>query len=150
MTVTAEQEIKDLFYSELRGAIEDCEALAKLPVRGPTFIRMRERLKKIENCCRQMAAWRADTRWLPIGILMEGAHQISRKWIVKHHKRQLFMTLADRLRLLLNASEDLDRRATGRLGMILPPVMPAPIRTESRPVQVLAPRSGLILPPGYH
>lgn len=134
--MATEQEIIDCYRGALRGAIDDCRLLEILPAQGPSFVRMRERLKTVENCCRQLAVWRdGDARWLPIGIMMEMAHQKSRSWIVKHNKRDLFRRLADNLRMLEVAAHDLETRATGRTGSILPE--PLALHRENRTVQVI-------------
>ena len=102
-----------------------------------------------------MTFWREDTRWLPVGIMMEGCHQKSKDWIVGHQPRKLFTMLAERLRMLQAAAEMLETNKTGRMGMILPEVQPGPHR-ETKPVQVLVPKAtrhtpaGIILPPTYH
>lgn len=155
MSDLTELEITDRMIECLRGAAEDCELLAKLPAQGPTFARMRERLALVEGCCRQMTFWREDSRWLQWGIAMEAVHQRSREWIVKHVPREAYLKLAEILRNMMQITEDLRTRATGRTGMILPDPAPAPHR-ESKPVQVLGmgaekrTPSGLILPPAYH
>jgi hypothetical protein len=151
--VLPESEILDCLRENLRGAADDCELLVKLPAQGPTFTRMRARLKLVEGACRQMAHWRSDTRWLPVGIMMEAVHQKSRDWIVKHAPRPLFRKLGENLRMLQMAAEGLETHATGRMGTILPDVQAGPLR-QGRPVQVLVPQvrktpAGLILPPGY-
>lgn len=136
MTDLTELEILDCLRTNLRGAADDCVMLQKLPAQGPTFVRMRERLKYVENACRQMSFFREDTRWLPVGIMMELVHQKSRTWIVEHVARTKFRLLERNLRMLVLAAEDLETRATGRMGMILPDVQPGPLR-ENRPVQVI-------------
>lgn len=144
MTVTTESEIKDCMRTNLRGVIDDCGLLAVLPMRGPTFERMRDRLQTIENCCKQMAAWRDDTRWLPIGMMMETCHQKSREWvagikaagIIVKGDPKLFMMLQVNMKALLAMVDNLADNATGRVGMILPDPLPAPHR-ETKPVQVL-------------
>jgi hypothetical protein len=148
---TPEQEIVSCLKENLKGAADDCDMLVRLPAQGPTFVRLRERLKTVENCCRQVAHWREDTRWLPVGIMMEMVHQKSREWIVGHMPRPLFRKLGENLRMLEKAAEGLETRATGRMGMILPDVQAAPMRASGRPVQVLAPMErrtagGIILP----
>ena len=147
MTQLTEREIIDCLRTNLRGAADDCEALVRLPAQGPTFMRLRDRLKLVEGACRQMTYWREDTRWLPVGMMMEAVHQKSRQWIVGHQPRKLFGMLAERLRMLHAAAEMLETRATGRSGAILPPVVPGPHR-DNRPVQVKTP-GGIMLPPGY-
>ena len=149
----SEGEILDCLRTHLRGAISDCLDLAVLPQRGPVYRRMRESLKLAEGCCRQLAYYRDnDARWLPIGLLLEEAHQRSLRWLrtiprttESNAAHPLFLLLADNLRKLLVVCAGLESRATGRVGMILPKPRPGPHR-ESRPVQVLAP--GLRSPGG--
>jgi hypothetical protein len=146
VTVTSEAEIKDCMRTSLRGVIDDCGLLATLPIKGRTYSRMRDRLQTIENCCKQMAAWRDDTRWLPIGMMMEMAHQRSREWIagrkinglVVKGDPQCFLMLQTNLRALLAVVDGLADKATGRVGMILPEPLPAPHR-ETKPVQIIIP-----------
>jgi hypothetical protein len=154
--VTPESEIIACLKENLSGAADDCELLVILAAQGPTFARMRARLKTVENCCRQLSAWRSDTRWLPVGIMMEAVHQKSRDWIVKHAPRIVYRKLGENLRMLQAAAEALETSATGRIGMILPEVQAAPLRASGRPMQVRMPSprprktaAGLILPPGY-
>lgn len=134
--MATEQEIIDCYRGALRGAIDDCRLLEILPAQGPSFVRMRESLKLVENCCRQMAVWRdGDARWLPIGIMMEMVHQKSRSWIVDHEIRLKFRLLGQNLMRLEEAARDLETRATGRTGSILPE--PLALHRENRPVQVI-------------
>lgn len=152
-----EREIIDCLKENLKGAADDCELLCVRPAQGPTFVRMRERLKLVEGACRQMCFWRdGDTRWLPVGMMMEAVHQKSRDWIVKHAPRIVYLKLGENLRMLQAAAEALETQATGRIGMILPEVQAAPLRASGRPMQVRMPQSrprktaaGLILPPGF-
>lgn len=149
-----EQEIMDQLRRNIRQAAEHCEDLAVVPMRGPVYSAMREELSLIEGCCRQMAAWRGDARWLPLGIAMEQVHQRSKDWLRFHHPRKMFLMLAEKLRGLQRMIEDVETRRTGKLGPIVPIALPGPLR-QGRPVQVLAPeplvkrQSGLLVPVEY-
>jgi hypothetical protein len=133
-----EPEIFSLMRDRLRSCISDCRLLAMLPLQGPTFIRLRANLKEIEELCRQAGYYRDDARWFRIGLVWEQVHQQSRFWIRHHHPRKNFLWLSERCEALDKAVDDLQARATGRLGMILP--KPArEIRTQDRPTQVLVP-----------
>ena len=139
----SETEILDCMRTNLRRAAENAEALALQPKQGPTFECLRTELALVEGCCRQMAAWREDSRWLPIAPMMEEAHQRARVWIVKHYARSAFLKLAANLRALAATCDKLETAKTGRIGMILPET-PKLFR-ENRPVAVRRP-SGLIVP----
>jgi hypothetical protein len=143
MADLTETEILDCMRHNLTLAAQHAEALALQPKQGPNFERLRAELRLVEGCCRQMSAWREDTRWLPIGLMMEECHQRARRWIVSRTARQSFLKLAENLRALLASCQRLETAATGRVGMILPDA-PVPFR-ENRLVQVVRP-SGLILP----
>ncbi len=146
MTDLTESEILDCLKTNLHAAIFHCAALAKLPMRGPTYSALRQELKLAEGCCRQIAAWREDARWLRYGLLMEEAHQRSGNWLRSHAPRPLFVKLSEALAHLLKRCGELETKATGRVGMILPKPLEAPHR-DTRPVQVKTP--GLIVPVGY-
>jgi hypothetical protein len=118
--MTAEIDVFECLETNFAKAAEDCDLLAVLPARGPTYARMREELKIIEGACRQVAHWRGDTRWLTIGLQMEFAHQRAGYWLRYQHPRPLFSKLADNLRAGAKAARVLRHRATGRLGPILP------------------------------
>ena len=138
-----EPEIFSLMRAHLRSAISHCRGLAMLPLQGPTFIRLRAEMKEIEELCRQAGYYRDDARWFRIGLVWEQIHQQSRLWIHHHHPRANFIWLAERCEALDKAVDDLQTKATGRLGMILPKPVKE-VRTEGRPVQVLG--SGLVVP----
>jgi hypothetical protein len=130
-----EVEIFDCLFSNLRGAIDDTEQLSRLPLPGPTYARLRERLKLVEGAARQAAHWREDTRWLPLGIQMETCHQLASKWLREHYPPRIFLGLKAHLQVALQFSDRLKDDATGRIGTILPEQLPEPHR-ETRPVQV--------------
>ena len=150
-----EREILSLLKQTFRRAAEHCDNLAVLPARGPTYQKLRDDLATCENCCRQVAWYRQDTRWLHIGLLMEEAHKRSGNWLrtiprtsTTNHAHPLFIRLAENMRAGIKKVEELETMATGRVGMILPEITKGPIRTQDRPMQVKTP-GGLILPPGF-
>lgn len=149
-----EREIIDCLHTNIKSAISDCDMLATIPQKGPTYIRLRESLKLIEGACIQMAYWRdGDTRWLKFGDLMEEAHQRSLTWLRNHHPRKLFTLLAHSLRGLQAVAHDLETRSTGqRSGPILPIIGPDPTQRNR---SIVVPRNiehktagGLIIPAG--
>jgi hypothetical protein len=147
-------------------AIHHCEDLAVHPLKGPIYHQYRTELKLVEGCCRQASAWREDTRWLPIGLMMSKCHNMAGEWlrgvqdpvtkrrtpIPEGQKHPLFVKLAENLRALLVQVEKLRTGATGKMGMILPVTAPAPFRdTRQHRVAALPPGmtqrpSGLIVP----
>ena len=150
-----EHEILACLKTHLKSAASDCADLAVVPGRGPVYKRFRDTLKLIEGCCRQMAHYREDCRWLPLGMQIEEAHKRSLKWLRSYVRSDqhndahpLFLRLAEHLRTFLKLVEDLETKATGRLGLILPRPLPGATRTEGRMMQVKTP-GGLLLPPGY-
>jgi hypothetical protein len=166
MSALTEPEIFSCLAENFKLAAQHCEDLAKLPRKGPTYIKFRAELKLLEGACRQAAYWRQDARWLRIGLFMEEVHKRAGDWLrgyklpsgqrVTHREgtiHPLFMKLADNLRAGQRQAENLRTRKTERTGMILPKAAPAPHR-DTRPVQVLMPdgfqkrRSGLIVPSG--
>lgn len=157
MGALTEQEIFEALTANLKLAIEHCDDLARLPHKGETYDKLRHELRLIEGCCKQASAWREDTRWLPVGRLMAEAHQKAGGWLRGYkdplsgqrikfapgQQNPLFRMLADNLRGLLKAVDALRTRPTGRLGMILPDMLPGPHR-DTRPVHIS--RGGVILP----
>lgn len=138
MADLTEHEIKDRLKVSLGAAIKHAELLAILPLRGPTFEALRAELKLVEGCCRQMAAWRGDTRWLPLGMMMEEAHQRAVRWLRYHYPRPYFTKLAENLRALQRLLASVQDKATGRMGDILPDAPPPEIKTHGRSVAVPA------------
>ena len=141
----AEHEVLDRLKTEFGAAARDCELLAKLPARGPTYSRFRHTLRVLEGHCRLMAFYREDCRWLPLGLAMEEAHRRAGTWLrtyartVDHNDAHpLFLKLAENLRAGAKACERLQTMATGRRGMILPKARNE-VRTAGRPMQVKMP-----------
>jgi hypothetical protein len=152
--VLTEVEIFDCMRDNLRVAADRCRKLAWNPRRGWLYTEFRQSLELVEGACRQASAWRADTRWLVLGLKMAEAHRRAGGWLRDLPSREgrkvahpMFQKLAEALDDAGKTAERLRTLATLRSGPILPVPLPL-IRTESRPMQVLTP-GGLILPPGY-
>lgn len=150
----AEHEVLDRLKSELRTAIDDCDKLAKLPARGPTYMRFRHSIKVIEGHCRVMAYYREDSRWFRVGLAMAEAHKRAGNWLRRHQRtvnsnpaHPLFLKLGENLRALLRQCERLETMATYRIGMILPEPQPLPHHRPRLVGQVMLP-SGLVVPGG--
>jgi hypothetical protein len=73
-----------------------------------------------------------------MGLLMEEAHARCGNWLRGRYPRQLFLMLAENLRGMQRASEELRDKATGTIGAILPEPLPGPHR-DATPVQVALP-----------
>lgn len=134
-------------------AAQHCQDLARLPRKGPSYRLLRDELKLIEGACKQASAWREDTRYLQIGLIMAEAHKRAGDWLrgIKLDPRKprvplapgqlhpMFMALSAALKALAINVEGLRLSKTGRMGMILPKP-----RYVSRNVS----HSQVILPPG--
>jgi hypothetical protein len=152
-----EIEIFDCIGANAKLAAEHCDDLAKKPREGETYDLLRTELKLIEGACRQASAWRGDTRWLPIGLQMEQAHQAAGDWLrgckvcgqrirlAERHNFHCFTKLAENLRALHAGMIKLRDAKTSRVGMILPDTQAAPLR-DTRPVGFRKSQGGLILP----
>lgn len=166
MGALTEVEIFDCMATNLALAADCCDQMATRPTRGVPFIKFREACANVEGACRQASQWRSDTRWLPMGLMMEKCHQLALKWITglkveprrpriavsERDKHQGFVKMAENLRFAAEAMEILKNSKTGKIGMILPDTSRGPTRTQGRPMQVLLPEgmsarpSGLIVP----
>lgn len=137
----------------LHQAAEACRTLAWHPRRGLVYDGMRKMLKAVEMDCTVMAYCRdGDTRWLNIAWMMGEAHDRSRRWVsecrtdaARADRHPLFQKLADNLDMLRRQAIDLETKATGRTGAILPRGATSTRKANSAPRSP----SGLYLPPGY-
>ena len=151
MGALTEVEIFDCMETNIKLAVQCCNDLAVTSRRGPTYEKLRTSLQLIEGCCRQASAWREDTRWLNLGLLMAEAHKRAGDWLrgykvngvrIKTADSQLnplFVMLARNLEAFGKLAEQTRTARTGRLGMILPPELAPPTRTQGRQVQILVP-----------
>lgn len=159
MARLSETEIFSKMTESLRLAEEASRELAVHPGAGETYNKLRFNLRLVEGCCRQASAWRDDTRWLPIGLVMGKAHKLAGDWLrgvqmpngrrrplAAGERHPAFLGLAANLLSCLQNIEKLRTGKTGVRGAILPAMQPAPHR-DHRPVQVRMP-GGILLPTG--
>lgn len=147
MAALTEAEIFDMMTENLKKAAESCDTLAVSPYNGPTYRALRSQLELVEGACRQAAAWRDDTRWLPIGLMMAECHKMSGSWLrgkkdtltnrrtplAPTEKHVRFVKLAEKLREIRVIAEKYRTDKTGHMGLIMPDTPSVP---------------RLILPPG--
>lgn len=153
MGALTEAEIFDCLFDNFKSAAQDCENLARSPISGPNYLRLRESLGLIEGACRQAAVWRQDSRWYDIGLYMAEAHKRAGTWLRGYKDpntgQKRYMTQAERFRnftMLANnlrsgqrRAEEFKNKKTGRVGMILPEAYSQPRRSKG----------GIILPQHY-
>lgn len=137
MSHLTEQEIIACLTENLRLGAENGDKLAA-GERGPIYLTFRENLRLVEGCCRQMASWRGDTRWLPFGMKVAEAQKRCGDWLRAKEPAWRFSGLAEILRFALGEAKKLETMKTGTIGPILPEMMVAPTRTQGRPIAVPA------------
>lgn len=146
----SENEVVDCLRDNFRQGVTLCEALARLPAKGPSYRKLRTCLSLIEGSARQLGYMRQDARWLQIGLFAEHCHQRAGRWLrgiqsedgskrplAQGELHPMFLRLADIMRTGHVSAERLRSARTDRVGLILPkaPV----IHRDTRPVQVLLP-----------
>ena len=166
MGVLTEVEIFDCMIDNLKKAVAHAKELATKPRKGVAYMALRDELKLIEGACRQAAAFRADARWYPLGMMMEHVHKVAGEWlrgvidpqsgrrrpIPEGVKHPLFSKLAENLEALLTNVRMLKDGATKRTGPILPVMLEGPHRQTRDNYGVRLPDgmvrrgSGLIVP----
>lgn len=126
MGALTEQDILQKFEQSLKEALDACQWLAKnadpewLAPRGVWYRRLTTALKELEGCARQMAAFRSDTRWLPLGILYGAkAARLAQKYFIKQNWLG-FGELAKLFQHGAYRAKEIAEAKTGRTGMILP------------------------------
>lgn len=156
MGALTEVEIFSRMKESFGFAIEAAEHLARYPLKGLNYDKLRKNLRLIEGCCKQANTWREDTRWLVFIQLTSECHQRAGDWLrglkqngirIKIADGELhpaFVMLAENLRAMEQAAEQIKTKRTNRVGMILPEPLAAPHR-DTRPVGFRRP-SGLIVP----
>jgi hypothetical protein len=170
MGALTEAEIFDCLSTNMRSAAQHAVDLAKKSAKGQTYRQFREELKTIEGCCRQLCAFREDARWLNIANVMGEAHRLAGGWLrgVKTGKgprvkipegelHPMFMRLAAGIEHFHGFAMQMRRARTGRVGMILPRVLPDPgvrqptnYRLGGLPGGMTQTPSGLIIPASVH
>lgn len=133
-----EREIISQLKQSLRLAAEAAARLAA-GQRGVEYLTLRENLKLAEGCCRQMSAWRADTRWLPFGLKLAQAQQMCGRWLREKQPAWRFKGLAEILAVAVTQAAQLEQKKTGKIGSILPPPGYVPPVSEA----ALPPQPGL-------
>lgn len=125
MSGLTEQEIMSKHVQSLKEGKDACQWLAKnadptyLAPRGRHYGNLKRALNALEGSCRQMAGFRGDTRWLPLGIIyakaMRLAHRdfLRQNWLGFRSMEKLFENGLKRM-------DDLATAKTGKLGVILP------------------------------
>lgn len=141
-----ESEIMERLVTSFREAAEHCEALAlqQNRVAGQRYVKLREHLMLIEGACRQAAMWRDDSRWLQIGVYASDCHKKCGDWLRFKTRGRMFGKLAENMRMMLKAAQEMKDRATGVRGAILPAT--PKYEPVNRQIQVRS--SGLIIPAG--
>jgi hypothetical protein len=125
MSAPTESELLSKHHEALRDGLEACRLLAKnadteyLAPRGHLYRKLRTALLELEGTCRQMCAWRSDTRWLKLGIVYAKAMRFSQKKFVAQ-KWLAFQELAKLFELGKVRMAELATVKTGKLGPILP------------------------------
>jgi hypothetical protein len=161
MSALSEVEIFDCLASNFQLAAQHCDDLARLPRKGPTYVKLRNELKLIEGACRQAAYWREDARWLQIGLYMEEAHKRAGEWlrgvrppgggsrrpIPPGTLHPLFVALAENLRAGHKRALEMKDAKTGRAGMILPTPQRDP-NFQRNSYGYRATKSGILVPDG--
>ena len=154
-----ETEVIDCLKSNLRLAAQSCDKLAVSPRKGPTYRQLRDQLRLVEGACRQVAYFRGgDARWLRVGLFMAEVHKRAGDWLrgpkrpdgtraklAPGHMHPLFLKLADNLRAAYGKAEELQTKATNRIGPILPKPGVPPHR-DTAPVGWNRASSGLLVP----
>lgn len=153
MGALTEVEIFSCLSDNLRASIQLATDLAYKPGQGPTYSDFRDEMLSAENCCKQAAVWRQDSRWYPLGNVIAQHAAITGKWLRGYktegregktfYSRDLYLLLAENLSGLLVIMEHLKTDRTERIGAILPDIQPLS-RTQGRPMQVKSP-GGVIL-----
>lgn len=119
-----ESEILSRHKQALGEAHRSCQRLGRnaaddyLAPRGQDYGELKEALEALEGSCRQMAHFRADARWLRLGVVYAKAMRISQTKFVAQ-KWNAFNELKGLFELGHRRIEELQTR-TGTAGPILP------------------------------
>lgn len=133
-----EKEILGQMRESFRLAAECATELAEAPARGPAYFTLVQQLGLIEGCCRQTCYYRDDSRWLPVGVAMAKVHEMAGRWLRQYPRTAesneaypLFMKMAETMQGLARVAEDLETKATGVAGLILPDYIKALPRSDA-------------------
>ena len=120
MSGLTEREILSRLKESLRTAADSAYQLSR-GERGAHYLTLRTHLKLAEGCCRQMAGWREDTRWLPFGLKLAQAQQMCGRWLREKQPGWRFKSLGEILDAAFVQASKLETMKTGKRGIILPP-----------------------------
>lgn len=158
MSDLTEQEVIDRMITSLREAMDASKALAVKSRKGPEYHKLREHLGLIEGCCRQLAAFREDSRYLNLGLVMEECHKSAGGWlrgyrvngvkvmVAPGQLNEMFVRLYVNLEGILKGVDDMIRAKTQARGPIIVGLAPE-TRRIGRPAFDNKPK--LILPAKY-
>lgn len=125
MSALTQQEILTKHTQCLKEARDACLSLARnadpeyIFPRGRLYGNLKRALQQLEGTCRQMAAYRNDTRWTKLGFVyaramrVAQAKYVSQRWIAFKEMAEIFTQGLTRM-------NDLANKKTGRTGIILP------------------------------
>lgn len=161
MSDLTEQEVIDRMITSLREAMDASKALAIESRKGANYNKLREHLGLIEGCCKQLAAFREDSRYLNLGLVMEECHKRAGSWLRGYRENgvrimiapgelnQMFVRLYINLEGILKGVDDMFKAKTGMRGPILPEMVEE--RRIGRPAFDVTPKAKpkLILPARY-
>lgn len=125
MSDLSEQEILSKHEQCLKEGADACAWLGRradpeqmFPA-GPHYRKLRTAIRELEGTSRQMAQWRADARWVRLGVFWAKVLRTARKEFARHGWSEL-----GRLRAAFekgsHAMQELRDAKTGTLGPILP------------------------------
>ena len=161
MSDLTEHEILDRMKQSLRECMDASRDLAQHSRKGPSYKRLREHLSLVEGCCKQLAVFREDARYLNIGLMMEECHKKAGSWlrgykvngvrivIAPGQINEMFARLYVNLEAMLAGLDLMTNAKTGVRGPIVPE--PEQHRRIGRAVNGYTPsQGGILLPRTLH
>ena len=125
MSALSEAEIVDRHRQALGEARTACQMLARqadpdqIAPRGRHYRMLKDSLKALEGSCRQLAHYRADARWLKLGIVYAKAMRTVQRAFVGQRWAD-FGSMTSLFEMGLRNMVDLKDQRTGKRGAILP------------------------------
>lgn len=128
MSDLTESEILSKYKQSLKEARDQCDHLwrqadpALISPRGWRYARLKKAVTELEGCSRQMSHYRADARWLKLGIQFAKMLQVIQRLFVGQ-KWLKFRDLLEVFDLHMRNCDELATNKTGRLasrGPIIP------------------------------
>lgn len=125
MSGLTQQEIMDKHIQCLKEGRDACQSLAKnadpeyIFPRGHLYGSLKRALKALEGTCRQMAAFRDDTRWTKLGFVYARAMRVAQVKFVRQDWLA-FRQIAEIFEVGLKRMDELANAKTGKTGVILP------------------------------